>query len=69
MAIHPHSHKIPTGRWNIDLFAYWLEVRRMMSLLYYPGILSHLLRLVKHFFSGFFVDISRKQSIMIHSIE
>ena len=36
----------------------------MCSLLYYLRILSHLLRLVKHFFSGFFVDFLWKQSIM-----
>ena len=40
----------------------------MMGLLYYLRILSQLLHLVKHFFRGFFVDIFRKQSIIIHSI-
>jgi len=45
-----HSIRIltvfPQERWNIDLFAQLLEVRRMVGLLYCPCILSHLFPLV-----------------------
>ena len=53
MAIHPHTHRpSPQKRWNINLFARWLEVRRTLCLLYYPPILAHDPSLVNHYFSG-----------------
>ena len=48
---HPHTHSpSPQKRWNINLFARLLEVRRMFSLLYYLHILAQLCTVVKSFF-------------------
>ena len=53
-AKHPHIHtafpQYSGEMWNINRFTKSHTVRRMFSLLYYPGILAYPYTFVKHIF-------------------